>query len=220
MENKTLAAAKQQWRIYQNYIIIGLLSAISVFFLPMLGSSVGMGFILPNTIAGWVVYLTTKICIIIINILIFDQFIKQAKVNIKDDPKYLAAEEILLIDIDDKEQEIIPTKLRISRMYRNKMITTILFTILGVFGFTNAILTFDWVQMLSYTFTIGFGVVSGWITMNEAEIIWTEDHLRYAKFVEQQREATKQSAAAAPLVEKVVEETHIQPLNDSAGTTG
>jgi hypothetical protein len=67
-----METVKQQWRLYQNYIIIGILSAISVFFLPMLGSSIGMGFIVPNTVAGWIVYIATKLCIVTINILIFD----------------------------------------------------------------------------------------------------------------------------------------------------
>ena len=62
----------KNWRQYQNYIIIGLLSALSIFFLPMLGSSIGLGFILPNTPAGWIVYVATKLCIVVINIMIFD----------------------------------------------------------------------------------------------------------------------------------------------------
>ena len=63
---------KGNWRIYQNYIIIGLLSLISVFFLPMLGSEIGLGFNVPDTTAGWVVWTLTKVCIVVINKLLLD----------------------------------------------------------------------------------------------------------------------------------------------------
>jgi hypothetical protein len=33
---------------------------------------VGLGFILPNTTAGWIIYVATKSCVVLINILIFD----------------------------------------------------------------------------------------------------------------------------------------------------
>jgi hypothetical protein len=57
---------------YRNYIIIGILSALAVFFLPMLGSTAGLAFMLPNTAAGWIVYIITKVCIVAINVMIFD----------------------------------------------------------------------------------------------------------------------------------------------------
>lgn len=188
---------KQQWRLYQNYIIIAILSIISVFFLPMLGSSVGLGFILPDTFAGWVVYLATKACIVVINILIFDQFVKQGKVNVKEDPRFIEAERILL-EQKKYEEEILPASYYIHKMYKSKVTTTGIFTILGVFGFTNAILTFDWVSMLSYMFTITMGLVFGWISMNQAEEIWVEKHYKYAKKVErEEKEAMELDKARA-----------------------
>lgn len=177
----------KNWRQYQNYIIIGLLSALSIFFLPMLGSSIGLGFILPNTPAGWIVYVATKLCIIVINIMIFDQFVKQAKVNVRDNPKFIEAENILLTESKSGEEEIMPTSFYLNKMYRSKVITTVIFSILGVFGFTNAILTFDVVSMLSYLFTIGMGIIFGWVAMNNAEEIWTVNHYKYAKKIERER---------------------------------
>lgn len=176
---------KENWRIYQNYIIIGLLSAVSVFFLPMLGTSVGLAFNLPSTTAGWVIYVTTKLCIVVINLLIFDQFIKQAKVNVRDNKYYQEAEKILFTN-DEEEEEILPASYYLGKMYRSKLLTTAIFTLLGVFGFTNAILTFDWISMLSYGFTVLMGLVFGWISMNQAEEIWIEKHYKYAKKVERE----------------------------------
>lgn len=170
---------------YRNYIIIGVLSLIAVFFLPMLGSEVGLGFKIPNTAAGWIVYIITKLCIVAINILIFDQFMKRAKINVKDNKYFKEAEEIIFGM--ETEEEPLPAEYYIKKMYRSKISTTVVFTVLGVFGFTNAVLTFDWVSMLSYTFTIVIGLIFGWISMSEAEIIWVEKHYKYAKKIEKEK---------------------------------
>ena len=171
---------KQNWRSYQNYIIIGVLSLISTCFLPMLGSKLGIGFNIPDTKAGWIVWILTKLCIVLVNILIFDQFVKQAKVNVRDNEQFKKAEEILNNVGDEDEEEILPAKMYISKLYKKKSISLTITTILGIFGLSNAILTFDWVSMLTYLFTIVMALIFGWITMNEVEEIWTDKHYKYA----------------------------------------
>lgn len=168
----------------RNYIIIGLLSCLAVFFLPMLGSHIGLAFILPNTVAGWVVYLITKGCIVVINLLIFDQFMKRAKINAAQNSLFQEAESIMLQLQPQESDEIpLPAQFYIKKMYRSKMLSTGIFTVLGVFGFTNAVLTFDYVSMLSYIFTILMGLIFGWIAMADAEEIWCKRHYAYAKFL-------------------------------------
>ena len=189
----------------RNYIIIAILSIAAVFFLPFLGTSIGLGFVIPNTAAGWVVYIITKLCIVVINLLIFDQFMKRAKVNASTSPYFQEAEKILRTHLPDDEP-ILPAATYIRSMYRSKMISTAIFTILGVFGFTNAILTFDLVAMMSYVFTIIIGLVFGWISMSEAEVIWIEKHYKYAKKVEKDM-----ALAAAELAKQA---------NDTANTVG
>lgn len=189
----------------RNYIIIAILSLAAVFFLPFLGTSIGLGFVIPNTAAGWVVYIITKLCIVVINLLIFDQFMKRAKVNASASPYFQEAEQILRTHSPDDEP-ILPAATYIRSMYRSKMISTAIFTILGVFGFTNAILTFDLVAMMSYVFTILIGLVFGWISMSEAEVIWIEKHYKYAKQVEKDM-----ALAAAELAKQA---------NDTTNTTG
>lgn len=168
---------KERWRFYQNYIIIGILSLISVFFLPMLGSEVGLGFNVPNTWAGWIVWVLTKLCVVTINILLLDQFIKQAKVNIRDNLQFKEADSYYTIK--DQVDEYLPTPREfISKLYRSKGITTTVTSALSVFGLTSAILTFDWVSMLTYLFTVVFGVIFGWMTMNNVEEYWTDTYYR------------------------------------------
>ena len=204
---------------YRNYFIIGILAVLAVFVLPMLGSSVGLAFILPNTVAGWIVYVSTKLCIVVINLLIYDQFMKRAKINVKDDPKFVEAERILT-DEEDGVDEALPAEYYIKRMYRSKMATTAIFTLLGVFGFTNAMLTFDWVSMLSYTFTIIFSLTFGWAAMGDAETIWIERHYKYAKRVERERaEEAKRKAKLEEGLALAAAELAKQG-NDTADTTG
>lgn len=203
----------------RNYIIIAILSVAAVFFLPFLGTSIGLGFAIPNTAAGWVVYVITKLCIVVINLLIFDQFMKRAKVNASASPYFQEAEQILRTHSPDDEP-ILPAATYIRSMYRSKMISTAIFTVLGVFGFTNAILTFDWVAMLSYIFTILMGLVFGWISMSEAEVIWIEKHYKYAKQVE--REKAEEAKRKAKLEEglALAAAELAKQANDTADNTG
>ena len=173
---------KEKWRLYQNYIIIGILSFLSVFFLPLLGTEVGLGFKVPNTWAGWLVWAITKLCVVTINILLLDQFIKQAKVNIKDNQRFKEADDYYTLNSNDGEEEYLPApKEYISKLYKNKGITTTVTSALSVFGLTSAILTFDWVSMLTYLFTIVFGIIFGWMTMNNVEEYWTDTYYRRYK---------------------------------------
>jgi hypothetical protein len=159
----------------------------------MFGSQVGVGFVLPNTAAGWIVYFVTKSAIVAINVLIFDQFMRQAKVNVRDNELYLKAEAMLLDAHED--EKLLPTSELIAKMYRSKIVSTIIFSILGVFGFTQAILTFDYVQMLSYTITIVIALVFGWVSMNQAEEIWTVHHYKWALKKKTEEEANKDDDA-------------------------
>ena len=127
------------WRHYQNYMIIAIVSIIAVFFLPMLGSSVGVGLALPTTAAGWIVYILTKLCIVVINVLTLDQFIKQAKINIKDNERYIAASNYFNLNPLEEEEELLPPSRYMSRIYRRRMTKVSISSILGVFGLTQAI---------------------------------------------------------------------------------
>lgn len=169
---------REKFKVYQNYVIIAILSLISILFLPMLSSEVGIGFNLPNTVAGWIVYVLTKLSIVLINVLMLDQFIKQAKINVSEDKNFKEANEYFNENDEEKDEVILTPKQYIGRIYRRKMISTAMSSILGVFGLTQAILSFDWVAMLTYIFTVVFGLVYGWIIMNEVEYYWTNTYYK------------------------------------------
>lgn len=172
----------------QYYAIIGVISFIAVFFLPMIGSTAGLSWNIPTSLAGWVVYIVGKIIIAVINILIFYCFMEQAKVNIRENKNYKEANDILLIEIKKKELEPRSPQKWQSSEYRKKGIAIFTTSILSAVGLTQAILTFDWVSMLTYIFIIIMGIIFGIIQMNKAEDYWTNEYWQYAQLIKSNKE--------------------------------
>lgn len=175
-----------------NYIIIGIVSLIALVFLPMLGSTVGLGWNIPNTIVGWTVWVAVKLIVAILNVLIFHCFMEQAKVNVKDNENYKRARDIL---IHQKEKEVLPKSPNKwnSQQYIKKGTTIFLTTGLSTVALTQAILSFDYVSMLTYLFTIVMGLIFGVLQMKTAEEYWTDEYLQYALMKE--REAALRAKA-------------------------
>lgn len=189
----------EKWQQMQYYIIIGVVSAVALFFLPMLGSSIGLAFVLPNTVAGWIVYITSKLLVAALNVIIFHCFVLQAKVNIKDNENYLAAVAMLkTINADNDFAPRSPEEY-MKGIYGKKGIAIFITTALAAIGLTQAVLTFSWVSMLSYLFTVLMGVIFGILQMNQTEIYWIEEFYQYArKVVESQTKCCV--AMAAPQI--------------------
>ena len=169
------------------YIVVLILSILSLTFLPLLGSSVGMSLNIPTTLAGWIVYVATKLIICCLNMLIFHSFIKQAKLNIKDDKNFKEAEQILEIN---KEKGYIPRspKKFLSHQYGKKGTTVFITSLLSVFALGQALLSFDFASFLSYLLTIIVGCIFGFLTMKNNELYWTTEFLDYAKKIQKECE--------------------------------
>lgn len=178
----------EKWKQWQYYVIIGVISMVALFFLPMIGSEAGLAWKVPTTTAGWIVYVVSKLLVATINILIFHCFILQAKINIQDDVKYIEAikilDEVLPLNTDDFRS---PSEY-FKSTYGKKGLTIFVTSVLSAVGLTQAVLTFDWISMLTYFFTILMGVIFGVLQMNQTEIYWTSEFWRYAK-----RESDKQA---------------------------
>lgn len=186
--------AKTTYSLYKYYFIIAVLSLIAVFVLPMLGSDPTLGLDLPTTVVGWIIYVITKICVAAINMLLFHCFMRQGKLNIKDNPYYIEACEILRRygmgpDANDPRSPEVWE----SGEYKHKGITITITTILSAICLTQAILIFDWVSMLIYLLTIVMGLIFGLFQQDNAETYWTDEFWHYAKMIEKQmteKEAT------------------------------
>ena len=91
-------------RMYLYYGLVFILSICMLIFLPMIGSVGQIGYNLPSTTTGWIVFIVSKTCVAVINVLIFHCFICQAKLNVQDNEKFKKANEIL----DKHKREVKP----------------------------------------------------------------------------------------------------------------
>ena len=205
----------EKWKQYQYYVLIGVISLIAVFFLPFVGSEAGLAWILPTTTAGWIVYVITKLIIAGINILLFHCFIQQGKTNILENKRYIEANKILEAQIGGKEYQPRSPKQWSRSTYGKKGVTIFLTSILSAIGLTQAVLTFDWISMLTYLFTIIMGIVFGIIQMSATENYWTNEYWLYAQKVKENKNAEKDRENMALVAAKPIE-----PHNDIAYTTG
>ena len=214
----------EKWKTYQYYIIIGILSIIALFFLPMIGSEAGLVLNLPTTAIGWIVYVITKLLVAVLNILIFHCFVKQGKVNILGHPDFIEANTILAET--QNVQEFVPRSPKQWNLatYGKKGLTIFVTTLISVIGLTQAVLTFDWVSKLTSLFTVIMGIIFGILQMNETERYWTEEYLQYAKKVqtdaarlkEKEEEIRKKEAALKEKEKNTVAETEEKSDNTSS----
>lgn len=187
---------------YMNYWIIGIISLLALFFLPFLGSAAGLALVLPTTVAGWLVYIATKIIIAIINVLIFHCFFQQAKVNIKDHPRYIEGLQILE-QLRIKERVYRSPEEYTRSAYGKKGTMIFIMTILGAFSLTHAILAFDAIMFLTYLFTIIMGIVFGILQMKAGEMYWIDEMWNYAQKIKLEKEAAEAEAKALAAKEEI-----------------
>lgn len=174
----------KQWMYY---FIIGIISLVALIFLPMIGSTVGLGWNIPDTVVGWIVWIAVKLIVAAINVLIFHSFMQQAKLNVKNNEKYTEANEILG---RMKIKKFIPRAPKVwnAQQYGKKGTMIFITTGLATIALTQAILTFDWIAMLTYLFTIIMGLIFGVLQMKSAEEYWTNEFYKYALMVKEEQE--------------------------------
>lgn len=158
-----------------------------MFVFPFIGSALDIGLSLPNTGAGWLVFIISKLSVAILNIVIFHSFIKQAKVNVRYDPNYKKALEILSIH---SLKIYVPRSLKQFNKteYSTKMITIFLTSILSAFSLSQAVLTFDVTTFISYAVTVTIGIIAGVFEMQKYEDYYTNEFLDYANYITRKEE--------------------------------
>lgn len=171
---------------YIYYVLIGILSFLSLAFLPLIGgSSTVVGWDFPTSTAGWSVWVASRIAVSVLNILIFHCFIRQGDLNTKDNPDRLKAEEIL--NKHDKQRTKIPLSPEkfFAREYGKKIPTVFLMSVVSLIAFGPMLLVFDFAVFLSYLFTVIMAIVFGILEMKKVEGYFTFDLLKYAYYVEE-----------------------------------
>lgn len=158
------------------YCLIFLLSllvmTVAPMFTPSANTDLGISAIFPHSVIGWAIYVCTKVFVGVVNLLLFHCFVKQARINIKDNEKYIAACKIYEM-YHPKEYNPRGPKQYFGQLYRKKGIMIFVTSMLSAVVLTNAILSFDVTAFVTYCMTIVMGLVFGILKMKEVETYWT-----------------------------------------------
>lgn len=166
---------KKRFKDLSGYFLVGIVSLLSVVVVPLLGTDFGTTIIIPNTWGGFAIWLCTRFTVVVVNLLIFDAFIKQAKINVKDDERYKSA--VLKLNTIKEEAGIVPRSPEKfnKQQWRKKGTSLGISSILSSFLLTECIVNFDLTNFLTYLFTIGGAVAFGYLTMMNNEDYWTTE---------------------------------------------
>lgn len=156
------------------FILSLLVMTVAPMFTPSANTDLGIAAIFPHTPIGWAIYVCTKLFVGVVNLLLFHCFVKQAKINIKDNVKYIEACKIYDI-YHQKEYNPRSPKEYFGQLYRRKGIMIFLTSILSAIVLTNAILAFDLTAFVTYCMTILMGIIFGILKMKEVENYWTSE---------------------------------------------
>ena len=205
------SSVKQSLKQGMYYIIIAVISFISVVFLPMLGSTLGLGWKLPDTTAGWVVWGASRAIVATINVLLFHSFMEQAKLNIKDDEHYKEARDIL-VKVKKKEHKPKSPAQWNAAQYGKKGVSLFLASAMSVVAIGQAVLSYEWATALAYLFTLGMGIIFGIMQMKKAETYWTTEYYEYA-LMKKQMEEEQQIAEQSEQTNKTEENAVTEQIN-------
>ena len=67
---------KKRFKDLSGYFLVGIVSLLSVVVVPLLGTDFGTTIVIPNTWGGLAIWLCTRFTVVVVNLLIFDAFIK------------------------------------------------------------------------------------------------------------------------------------------------
>ncbi|MBR2554662.1 MAG: hypothetical protein IKE94_07380 [Aeriscardovia sp.] len=161
------------------YIIIAILSLAVLIVMPFLRSDLSAGLLFPTTTAGWFLFWFEKISVTAINLTIFTAFKKQGLMNVKDNPQYVKARELMNKVKVKKYNPQSPTKYQ-AKSYGKKGTTLVISTLASLVAITNMLLRFDYLALISYCITILMAIVFGIFAMKNDELYWTDEYYYWA----------------------------------------
>lgn len=192
---ETRNAIRSTFREISYYLIIGIVSIIIIFVVPLISGALYGDFSIyfPKTPEGWLVYCSLRGGTALGNVAMFVLFKQQAKINVRLDPNYLKAKQIL--------EEYVGTAVFIPRSpkkmnlqeYIIKLIAIVVMTLLTTITISALVISFDFISFLSCLISTVFAICLGWVTMIKNEIYWTDEYLQYALWVQRQMNESEKS---------------------------
>jgi len=177
MEQKFRQILKQ----YMYYGIIAMLVVVALVILPLIDTNGAVGWAMPVTPLGWIIYIVIRCLVGVITFLIFISFDEQGKVNILEDSRYIAAYNKLM---NTKDKDYIPMspahyKLKTRGL---KGTTLAISMIVTAFVVVEALLSYNYSILLAYGLTIFMSLITGLFQMMKASIYWTEEFPRWTDY--------------------------------------
>lgn len=192
-------ARREAFKNYKNYGIIIVLTLVTVTLFPLLGTQVGMEANYPTTVVGWIVWSVTKIALCVDNIFIFQAFVDQAELNVQYEPRYIEAREIVRKYRIGKYRPMSPEERR-RKMFSKKVIITVLTSLISV-ALTEAILKYNFADLIAYTISMIMAIVFGILSMADQEKYWVEEFYDYAINIRDEEEAKIKEKEKQPKLE-------------------
>lgn len=167
------------------YILTALLSIISLVVFPMLDNSkLTFRDAFPNTPTAWILWILERVLIVFMNIMIMSNFILQAKKNVKDDPNYIKAREILNKNKPKDYKPRSPSQF-LTKMYLHKSIRLTISTLASLIAIGEAAINYNYLLLIATAVTLIIAITFGYISMKATEEYWTGEYLDYAIMVEE-----------------------------------
>ena len=169
------------------YILTALLSIVSIIVFPMLdNSNLTFKDTYPTTATGWTLWIIERVLIIVMNLLILNNFVLQARRNIKDNDNYIQANKILDKYKPKGYKPQSPSQY-MSRMYLKKGGSLIITAAASLITIGEAAVNYNYLLLIATVVTIVFAIVFGVVAMHNTEMYWTTEYLDYAHMIEDNR---------------------------------
>ena len=174
---------REQLKLYTYYILIAILSLLSVIVFPILNSTADISDTFPKDPTGWVMYCLIRVLVVVMNMLIFTNFLQQSKLNVKDEENYKRANQILG-RCKPKDYHPRSPKQYLTTEYTVKGAFLVVGTVASLFVIGNAIINYDYMLLIATVFSVITSIVFGIMTMRKAEIYYVSEYLDYALLIE------------------------------------
>lgn len=187
MKESDIYTNAKEWVSKSIYAIIVAVVTLAILIIaPFIagGSETKLSVLELNTAEEWLVYLTPKVLTALGNGAATVCFINQGQLNVKDDPNYKLANEILHRVKSKKVKKPRGPNEFFIPMYVKKMVSTIVTTALGLLVVGELVLNFSVIQFISIMVTEITTVIIGLLGMLNTQEYLTDEYLAYAKMVE------------------------------------
>lgn len=167
------------------YIMIGLVSLLMMFVVPLFAGSLAGDYKLffPETTEAWIIYIIMRSANCVGNIAMFVFFKLQAKTNVQKDPNYQEAARLMATLKGRKAAKPRSPGRMNFQDYSFKAVSLVLMTLASTVTITALVIAWDLVSFISMVVAVLVGILFGWTTMIQNEEYWTHEYLLYAKEV-------------------------------------